>query len=159
MDFVLLLNPEEAVEKGYDGDLLKMFHVMDRRESTFWKKSGVPNALNEEQKAKTLTDRWVDKTKILLVVNDEKEAVGFVEYTDAIYVSGINWLSICYLYVKREYRKVGYGKALLNYVRILAKHLNVDQVALSVNVKNVGAQRFYQKQGFIEQTKYLCVKP
>lgn len=158
MEFVLLLGPEDPETAKYEKELLEMFHDMDKKEATFWKSRSNLDILTNEKKTERLIDRWTDQTNILLAVSKE-EVVGFVEYTQPIANSSINWMSISYLYVKRAYRRNGYGKALLNQVRMFAKHLAVDQVSLSVHLYNTSAQKFYESQGFLEQTKYMCVKP
>ncbi|UKS72067.1 acetyltransferase [Klebsiella phage KpLz-2_45] len=158
MEFVLLLGPEDPEAIKYEKELLDMFHVMDKNEATLWKSRSNLDILTNELKTERLVDRWTDQTNILLVV-DKENVVGFVEYTHPIANGSINWMSISYLYVKRLYRRNGYGKALLNQVRMFAKHLAVDQVSLSVHLYNTTAQKFYESQGFLEQTKYLCAKP
>lgn len=131
---------------------------MDKNEATLWKSRSNLDILTDEMKTEKLIDRWTDQTNILLAVSKE-EVVGFVKYTQSIANSSINWMSISYLYIKRAYRRNGYGKALLNQVRMFAKHLAVDQVSLSVHLYNTSTQKFYESQGFLEQTKYMCVKP
>lgn len=158
MEFVLLLGPEDPEAIKYEKELLDMFHVMDKNEATLWKSRSNLDILTNELKTEKLIDRWTDQTNILLVI-DKENVVGFVEYIPPVINGSVTWMSINYLYIKRHYRKMGYGKALVKQVRMFAKHLSVDQVSLSVHVSNVNAQKFYESQGFLEQTKYMCVKP
>lgn len=158
MEFVLLLGPEDPEAVKYEKELLEMFHVMDKKEATFWKSRSNLDIFTDEMKTERLVDRWIDQTNILLLIV-KGEVLGFVEYTQPIANGSVNWMSICYLYVKRQARRLGYGKALLNQVRMFAKHLAVEQVSLSVHIYNTSAQKFYESQGFLEQTKYMCAKP
>lgn len=158
MEFVLLLDPEDPETAKYEKELLEMFHAMDKNEATSWKSRSNLDILTDEMKTERLIDRWTDQTNILLAVS-KGVVVGFVEYTQPIANASINWMSISYLYVKRLYRRNGYGKALLNQVRMFAKHLAIDQLSLSVHLYNTPALKFYESQGFLEQTKYMCVKP
>ncbi|QDB71114.1 GNAT domain-containing protein [Serratia phage Moabite] len=158
MKFILALNPKDPAIKGYESDLLKMIQIMDKREATYWKESANLDILSREMECKTLEERWVDDTQILMLLV-RGNPVGFVEYTTAVVNASSKWLSICYLYVQREYRGFGYGSALVDQVRNFAKIQQVDQLSLSVKSRNKRAIKFYKRYGFSEQTKYFCMKP
>ncbi|UQT03178.1 putative glucosamine 6-phosphate N-acetyltransferase 2 [Serratia phage vB_SmaS-Totoro] len=158
MKFILALSSTDPALKGYESALLKMIQTMDKREATYWKKSANLDILTEEMKCSSLSERWVDNTNILILLVKDSP-IGFVEFTSTVGNSGARWLSICYLYVNRTYRGLGYGSALVDQVRNFAKIQQVDQLSLSVHASNKRANKFYKKYGFKEQTKYFTIKP
>ena len=62
------------------------------------------------------------------------------------------------MFVAKEYRgkEFGVGQALLNNLIDWAKNKNIGELLLGTTEKFIGAQRFYEKNGFIEiQKKHL----
>ncbi|MEM2924535.1 MAG: ribosomal protein S18-alanine N-acetyltransferase [Methanocellales archaeon] len=55
------------------------------------------------------------------------------------------------LAVDPEYRYLGIGKALVNYVTAKFKSKGVRKIWLEVRVSNIGARTFYKKLGFKEE--------
>ena len=52
------------------------------------------------------------------------------------------------IYVKSLKRGLGYGKKAVQFAEKVAKELNLDKIALTVNKKNINSIRAYEKIGF-----------
>jgi ribosomal-protein-alanine N-acetyltransferase len=63
-----------------------------------------------------------------------------VEYTESLHLANIA--------VKKEYRRRGIGTSLLQVVEREARRLGYKRVTLEVRKSNVGAQKFYRRNGF-----------
>lgn len=59
------------------------------------------------------------------------------------------------MFVARDYRgkEFGIGQNLLNNLIIWAKHRGITEIFLGTTEKFIGAQRFYEKNGFVEIQK------
>lgn len=138
--------------------LLSFFKEMDKREQGYWRNWLEQDTLVAELNAKTLEERWEGGWRFAVAFSEDLP-VGFVEFTQTVEDSGVNWMSIHYLYVKDDQRGKGYGRGLVDFVKKTAKEENVASVTLSVNVLNTEALKFYSKIGFIEHIRYLGIAP
>lgn len=79
------------------------------------------------------TRREIARSEVYVYV-EKGEVAGFIGLSDS-YIAG--------LFVDREYRSKGVGKALLTYAKKLK-----GELSLHVFEKNEGALRFYRREGF-----------
>ena len=57
-------------------------------------------------------------------------------------------LLVASLGVAKEYRRLGIGTCILDYIETIAKHMGKRWLETLVLSKNIPAQRFYTKHGF-----------
>jgi GNAT superfamily N-acetyltransferase len=58
-------------------------------------------------------------------------------------------LIVASLGVAKEYRRLGIGTCILSHIETIAKHMGKKWLEVDVFVKNIPAQRFYTKYGFV----------
>ena len=63
-----------------------------------------------------------------------------------------NILFVDDLAVKEEYRGMGVGRALLDFVKDKVRKEHLDGLELQVNARNVQARRMYEAYGFTEKS-------
>lgn len=62
---------------------------------------------------------------------------------------------LTFIGIHPEYQNQGIGKYMLNYcICNTLKRLNADRLYLYALANNLGAQRFYEKNGFIRNAYY-----
>lgn len=90
------------------------------------------------------TYRWGWKTNlyVLIVKNDLK---GFIQFN---LCKRLPKASLYYVYTKEENRGKGYGKVLFNFYLQQAKRYGKTIFYWRVCKKNVGALKFYERNGF-----------
>lgn len=110
--------------------------------------------LLEIQKIETLTfsDAWslasLRSTELLahgkiIVCQKSNEILAYL-----ILYKMANTIEIARIAVKSEYRGMGIGKTLLNYVKSHIKDVACDEIILEVRESNKNAINFYKLQGF-----------
>lgn len=123
----MTINIKRATEKDYDYLVDIWYHAsVDAHhfiEPEYWLAKKI------EMKEKYLPEADT------LIIEDHKHLLGFVSMVD-------NYLAALYIDVK--YQKKGYGKRLLDYVKL--KH---DKIHLKVYKKNESAVNFYLRNGFM----------
>ncbi len=82
-------------------------------------------------------DEYLKKANTYVYVEDDT-IKGFVSVLDDYYIGA--------LFVRREYKRQGIGRKLLNYVKE-----RYDRLELNVYEKNMDAILFYVSQGFVNQ--------
>ena len=82
-------------------------------------------------------DEYLKKANTYVYVEDDT-IKGFVSVLDDYYIGA--------LFVRREYKRQGIGRKLLNYVKE-----RYDKLELNVYEKNMDAILFYVSQGFVNQ--------
>lgn len=159
MEYLYLANPTDAVAEPYNVQLglLRLIKAHDKLEAEFWKKRNGTIVYPDNDSIQTLEERWKDDTSVIVRLV-EGAPVGFIQFDKSIENGGIKWLNIHSLYVHPDDRRKGYGKGLMNQVRMLAKWSSVDQLCLSVHALNKSAQLFYKSEGFVDQTRFYCFK-
>jgi N-acetylglutamate synthase-like GNAT family acetyltransferase len=85
---------------------------------------------------------------------------GVVAGTIALLDIGNHCVALRKMFVKAEYRgsKFGIGQSLLNTVFGWAVEKNIQTIVLGTTSKFLAAQRFYEKNGFVEIEKTLLPK-
>ncbi|MCM3171786.1 GNAT family N-acetyltransferase [Paenibacillus sp. MER 99-2] len=96
-----------------------------------------------------------DKLEWSQYINQEDKAL-FLAYINNVCIGQIriikDWNRFCYIEniaTKQDYRGSGVGKLLLNKAEEWAKQRNLIGMSLEAQDDNLGACRFYVKQGFI----------
>ena len=82
-------------------------------------------------------DEYLKKANTYVYVEDDT-IKGFISVLDDYYIGA--------LFVRREYKRQGIGRKLLNYVKE-----RYDRLELNVYEKNMEAILFYVSQGFVNQ--------
>ena len=82
-------------------------------------------------------DEYLKKANTYVYVEDDT-IKGFISVLDNYYIGA--------LFVRREYKRQGIGRKLLNYVKE-----RYDKLELNVYEKNMDAILFYVSQGFVNQ--------
>lgn len=82
-------------------------------------------------------DEYLKKANTYVYVEDDT-IKGFISVLDDYYIGA--------LFVRREYKRQGIGRKLLNYVKE-----RYDRLELNVYEKNMDAILFYVSQGFVNQ--------
>ncbi len=98
-----------------------------------WKKEDILFSLKNNQSNKYL----------LLFLN--KELIGFLSYIDMFTTATI--VQIC---IKNEFRRLGYGKMLMEEMekKLTSKIEKCEYISLEVRASNSGAIKFYEKLGY-----------
>ncbi|WP_128104442.1 MULTISPECIES: GNAT family N-acetyltransferase [Paenibacillus] len=96
-----------------------------------------------------------DKLEWSQYINQDDKAL-FLAYINNVCIGQIriikDWNRFCYIEniaTKQDYRGSGVGKLLLNKAEEWAKQRNLIGMSLEAQDDNLGACRFYVKQGFI----------
>ena len=147
----------QAYEKEYDPVLKEIWleFVQDKEGSDM---NIVPSNENAERWLKFVKDR-VKRGKGALnvaLINDEKIA-GYIFYSwDYSPLTTKMKMGIIYdLYVKPEFRRIGIGRALLNYALNILEKRGVEIVQLNVMSGNIPAISLYENTGFVETMKVM----
>lgn len=99
--------------------------------------------------------------KVIIVARDGKKILGYLNFVlDENHFHGFVHRKILLIHglkVDGEFEGQGIASMLLDYVEVLAKERGCNYVDLSVNPKNVQAQQFYEKRGFMPK-QISCYK-
>ncbi|WP_428223627.1 GNAT family N-acetyltransferase [Flavobacterium sp.] len=93
-----------------------------------------------------------NKNKVFAVRNSKNEFVSYTVLTikeNPISVLKYNW-HIAYLYVKKEFRRLGIAEKLLNFVLGFSIKTRAENISLYTSKENYSAHALYRKMGFIE---------
>lgn len=100
-----------------------------------------------------------DESAIFLL-SIENEAIAFAQcQLRHDYVEGTDSSPIGYLegiFVKEEYRKLGYAKELLKKCEAWAKEKGCTEFASDCELDNDTSLKFHMKMGFIEANRIIC---
>lgn len=114
--------------------------------------------LNEERESGTkVVKRWINEyhpennLEKVYLGKDNGQIVGFIWITysnDLMNKPTYIYLHISDLFIKKEYRGMGYGKEFLKFCEKLGREKKVKGLSLTVLKKNVNAYEVYKKYGF-----------
>ena len=82
---------------------------------------------------------------IYLLLDETAQVIGFIE----LQTQGNRVVNILNIYIQETYRSKGYGTAILEHVKNIAKSNKFKTIILSVYNKNVKAFKLYESLGFI----------
>lgn len=92
-----------------------------------------------------------DKNSFFYFLVEDGEYKGFCHgsFFDTFWLSGLT----CYLsslFVKESDRGKGYGTALIDFVKALAKEKDCKGICLDSGLSRIAAHKFYESNGFIK---------
>ncbi|WP_203249112.1 GNAT family N-acetyltransferase [Sporosarcina beigongshangi] len=103
-----------------------------------------------------LNDRLSNEESVVFIAFDGNKAIGFVQlYPSFSSVSMQRTWVLNDLYVKEQGRGKGFGEKLMRAALDFAKQTDAKGVLLETGIENIGAQRLYEKIGFVKETNYF----
>ncbi|MDY5383807.1 MAG: GNAT family N-acetyltransferase [Campylobacter sp.] len=121
----------------------------------------IKNIVKESFDFKALKDEfaiYLKERDILLAIKDDKEvACAIYEIIQDIF-AGKKVLFVNYLCVKKEFRALGIGKALIKKIKQIACELGVDSIELTCADFRQNSHQFYLANDFsVKKTKvFIC---
>ncbi|HCU2336677.1 TPA: GNAT family N-acetyltransferase, partial [Klebsiella aerogenes] len=105
---------------------------------------------NKEEAFNYLLNRVKLGESVIYFIEDNNEVVGFTQLYPLFCSLEMKRIWLLYdLFVKKEYRKNGIAKILIQRAEQLATESNSAFIMLSTGIDNVKAQSLYEKNGFI----------
>lgn len=102
-----------------------------------------------------LSQRVIEQQSIILVAKMADFKVGFAQlYPTFSSIHCCRTWVLNDLYLDKEYRSLGIGRALLQEIISLAKIANVQRITLETAEHNFVAQKLYQQCGFIVESGF-----
>ena len=108
-----------------------------------------------KKSTKYIKERISKKDSTIFVCYQDKEACGFVQLYETFDSLNINKKLILYdLYVKKDYRKKGVGKILMNKAKEFAVKHKFKIIELSTAITNKKAQSLYETLEYKRDKEY-----
>jgi len=126
-------------------DIMKMNDIMN----------GVGS--NEDSMKNSLKNNY---NEIVLVAVHNEIAVGFIcgqLYPSICYANGLQ-CEVTELFVYEEYRKKGIASKLIAHLEHEFENNDVQEILLQTGKKNITAQRFYEKNGYVNTERIVYRK-
>ena len=102
-----------------------------------------------------IKERLENEDSVIYVVKNKKDYVGFTQlYPTFSSISMKRAWILNDLYVDAEARKQGIGEMLLQKVKDFATETGAKNISLSTAPDNYSAQRLYEKNGYIRDSKF-----
>lgn len=98
----------------------------------------------EKFQSKNAIDKQIKQDcYIYNVIKDNDNNIGYfgVSYKE-------DYLFLSKLYIKKDYRRLGYGKLAFNKIKQIALELGKNKIQLTVNKNNTNTIKAYEKWGF-----------
>ena len=149
---------KKYIIRSKDGKLFEAKYLSEKYSKEFYDlqcrlyKEGLPDFRNKQTYKEILNfikgaEMEIKKrVRISLVLFDGKKAIAHINISRWS-KDGIT--GDLYIYIDKEYRNRGVGKALINLILGLAKKDKYETVALEVDSNNKIAIRLYKKMGFV----------
>lgn len=103
-----------------------------------------------------IKERIEKKDSVIFIVEDQERLVGFTQlYPTFSSISMKRAWILNDLYVVEDARKQGAGEMLLQKAKEYAIETGAKSISLSTALKNVKAQRLYEKHGYEQDPKFL----
>lgn len=117
---------------------------------------GIPITLTDQPDLLNIPQYYQSDNGNFWVAKDKNKVIGTIALLDIGNKKG----AIRKMFVTREYRgkEFGVGQALLNNLITWARNKGITELLLGTTEKFIGAQRFYEKNGFEEIQKQLLPK-
>ena len=94
-----------------------------------------------------------------LLRSDDKQAIGFINLSLRYdYVPGATKRPVAYVegvYVRADFRKQGFGKALIQQAEAWARHQGCLELTSDVTKDNLPSQEFHKQVGFEEASRVV----
>ena len=108
-----------------------------------------------KQSTKYIKERISKKESTIFLCYCNKEPAGFVQLYETFDSLNINKKLILYdLYVKKEFRKKGVGKSLMNIAKKFGYEKKIKIIELSTGVNNKKAQSLYESLEYKRDKEY-----
>ena len=120
------------VEKMIIQDAIEIEKEFEEKFDKFWNINILKSELN-------------NNNSLYFVAKEEKEIVGFVGA-----LINVDFTEITNIVVKKDFRKLGIGKMLLEKIIEETKKINKEMICLEVNENNISAINLYKKYRFEE---------
>ena len=120
------------IEKMTIKDAIEIEKDFEERFDNFWNINILKSELN-------------NNNSLYFVAKEEKEIVGFVGV-----LINVDFTEITNIVVKKDFRKLGIGKMLLEKIIEETKKINKEMICLEVNENNISAINLYKKYRFEE---------
>ena len=103
-----------------------------------------------------IKDRINNKeSKIFIAINDNNEAIGFVQLYETFGSLDLGKIIILYdLYVKKDHRKNKVGRQLMLRSHEYAKKINAKRIQLSTAIDNFIGQSLYESLGYVKDADF-----
>ncbi|MCP4346896.1 MAG: GNAT family N-acetyltransferase [Desulfobacterales bacterium] len=114
--------------------------------------------LQESFDKKKLSAELKNKDSMFFFLYAENELAGYLKVNDVSAQTDINddeSIEIERIYIRKAYKRKGFGKKLINHAIQLAKEMKKKYVWLGVWEKNADAISFYTKMEFYEAGRHL----
>ncbi|TGM23614.1 GNAT family N-acetyltransferase [Leptospira selangorensis] len=133
-------------------DISKLAELFDLYRQFYNQKSDLTGAIQY------LKDRMEHGQSIIFVA-EELSTGNLVGFTQLYPVFSSISMQRSYLlndlYVKKEYRKNGIAKLLIQEAKSFTKAFQGKGLELSTSMHNTNAQSLYEKEGFLKETEFL----
>lgn len=104
------------------------------------------NPITRRKEYKELLKKWNAAGDFVVAFN--KNILGFAILYSNNYITSISYLTE--IAVNPKYQNMHIGKALIAECEMLAENHNMSAIELEVQSDNIGAIRFYVRNGFVE---------
>ena len=103
-----------------------------------------------------IKDRITNNESIIFIaINDNNEAIGFVELYETFGSLDLGKIIIIYdLYVKKDHRKNKIGRQLMLRSHEYAKKINAKRIQLSTATDNFIGQSLYESLGYVKDADF-----
>lgn len=112
---------------------------------------GIPITLNMQPDLMNIPEFYQTRDGNFWIAKNGDKVIGTIALLDIGNKKG----ALRKMFVAKEYRgkEFGVGQALLNTLMDWARNRKINELLLGTTEKFIGAQRFYEKNGFIETPK------
>lgn len=111
--------------------------------SGFWKQKEALEESKSQYKRNMGKGYKESKYDFYNILNNNHEKVGYLHLSKEYKL-----LFISEIYIRKKYRNLGYGKATLNQVEIVAQNVGIKKVGLYIFSHNEIAKSLYTQSGF-----------
>ena len=103
-----------------------------------------------------LGDRFEHQQSIIFIAQDEERSVGFTQlYPSFSSTRMMRTLILNDLFVSRDARKRGIGRALLSAATEYARDIGALRLSLYTAFDNLNAQALYEDEGWTKETHFI----
>ncbi len=135
------------IRKAKKSDLKQYVNLVTKSNKEYQKIIGKKIKFTEKQIKKDFKEFTTSKNKVILLVEDNKNMVGYL--VASLIINSYQKIGyIDYLFVDNSYRKKGIAKILVREFTNLLKKKKIKKIKLGVNIKNNVAINFYKNLGF-----------
>jgi ribosomal protein S18 acetylase RimI-like enzyme len=138
---------KELIRKATKKDLREFKDMRKESMKFFSKISGEKIFLSDQGIKKEFEMYLTKRAMVLLILEMEKKVIGYMGYM----IKKNKYKNFAYLndvFIKKDFRKKGYGKLLVKEFIKISKEKGVEKMGLGVRIENKNAIKLYKKLGF-----------